>query len=65
MAKLKREKIMIYARPFPLKGINLMADSAIFRKTCQDVVRIGGAHEVITVAVDAVNSQNIEPDRIF
>jgi len=32
MTKPEREEIMIYTCPFPLEGINLMADGAIFGK---------------------------------
>jgi hypothetical protein len=63
MSKPEREKIMIYARPGPFKGTNLMADSAIFKAA--RTWFSWWCPEVITVAVDAVNSQNIEPDRIF
>jgi hypothetical protein len=56
---------MIKARSGPLKGIYQMTGGTILRKSSLNMIRICGCQIGTPVAVDAVNTQNIKPYRIF
>jgi hypothetical protein len=65
VAKHQREEVVIESGTIPLKCCYKMAVCTIFRKSCLCVVRVGRRHEIVSVTVNAVNTQYVKPDRIL
>jgi hypothetical protein len=61
----QRKETVIKSCAGPLKGINGMTGRAIFLKTGLDMVWLCGGRVILPVTVNAINSEDIKPNKTF